>query len=434
MHRPMRVLLVSHGYPPSESAGTEQHVLNLADGLRQRGHTVHVLAATRAPGRHQYEVIEAPGLTRVVNNITTRRLSSGEQDRAIDQIIEQVAHRFEPSIVHVHHIQFLSSSMRFSAPTVVTLHDGWGWCAAGGQSLTMDGTTCPGPTAAECAPCATAWAPTPGSLATGMVKLAGWLSPVIAPERLHALYRRLPVGVRPQAERGAGPVATPADAAHRNACMRRFFEQANVRIAPSHFLAARAESQGWGRVQVIPHGFSLATRTDTDRSSGAFLHLGSIAHHKGTDRVVQAWRRAFPQQQPGLHIHGPIVDKRCALGHPIGPVLNRQGVQQALQSAKALVLAPRWEENAPMVIGEARANGCPVIAPRSGGIPEMIQDGVDGLLFEPDGSDALTEALRFAAEHTLPTPSLPPTLSSQVQAVLDVYNNLVQMNATGTGG
>jgi len=395
-----------------------------------------VLAATRAPGHKQYALIEEPGLTRVVNNVPTRHLRDGENDGAIDHVARAVAKQFAPDVVNVHHIQFLSAGMRFDVPVVVTLHDGWAWCAAGGQGLRPDGTVCPGPTPADCAPCASAWAPSAGTMTTALVRFAGWAAPLVSPERLHAWYQRIPPLLRPRPERGVGPEATPSDAAHRNDTVGAFFRAAELRIAPSRFLAGRAEAMGLGPVQVIPHGVVASTMcaTPAPRGNGAFLHLGTIARHKGTDRVVRAWRTSCPEGQPDLLIHGPVLDAQCALGHPVGAVLDRTGVSQALKTARALVLAPRWEENAPLVILEARASGCPIIAPASGGIPELIEDGVDGILFDPADSDGLVQAMRRAAVTALPPPRPPPAFEAHLDAVLEAYRSVVHRTATGTGG
>ena len=147
----MRILQLVHGYPPRETAGTEQHTRQLAVALAARGHDVHVIAATRAPGRDQYTVLEEPGVTRLVNNIPTRSLWAGERDAAIDEAVGQVAARFQPDIVHVQHLQFLSSSLHFDVPVVGTLHDAWAWCAAGGTLLQTDRSPCPGPAPDRCA-------------------------------------------------------------------------------------------------------------------------------------------------------------------------------------------------------------------------------------------------------------------------------------------
>jgi glycosyltransferase involved in cell wall biosynthesis len=72
---------------------------------------------------------------------------------------------------------------------------------------------------------------------------------------------------------------------------------------------------------------------------------------------------------------------------------SRERLAELLSGATALVL-PSAQENAPMVIAEAMAAGVPVVATRVGGIPDMIQHGDTGLLYEPGDVDALTSCLR----------------------------------------
>lgn len=414
-------MLVSHGFPPRETAGTERHTAALASALVARGHRVNVVAATRAPGRPQYERIEEEGVVRIVNNIATRSLSDGESDRAIDQFMRDMEARFQPDVVHVHHLQFLSSTMKFDAPTIVTLHDQWAWCAAGGLGLQDGIKLCPGPSPERCAPCHATWRPAPSSVARALTRGAGWLAPAIRPDTLHALYQKIPARLRPSPIRGQAQVESPRAAAHRNAQLLEWFRSTEARIAPSTHLATLAEKQGLGPVDVIPHGLSSEwfTNTQPRQHDGPFVHLGTIAHHKGTDRVVQAWREAFAEDAPPLSLHGPILDPEAALGHPVGPTLNPQEVRETLQTARALVLGSRWPENAPLIILEARAAGCPVIAPNVGGISEIVQHGKDGLLFDTDAE--LVTALRSAAQKTLPQPDPPPSFSSAVDAVEALY-------------
>lgn len=59
-----------------------------------------------------------------------------------------------------------------------------------------------------------------------------------------------------------------------------------------------------------------------------------------------------------------------------------------------VVVPSLWHDNLPGVVFEALAFGKPVIAARRGGIPEMVQDGYNGLLFEPDAKGALAACLR----------------------------------------
>ncbi len=424
----MNVLLVSHGFPPQENAGTEQHVAALATQLAARGHTVSVLAATRAPGRRQYEAMEEVvgnvRVVRIVQNVPSRALSDGEQDPAIDAVARDWLKRLQPDVVAVHHLQFLSSTLPISVPTVVTLHDQWFWCAAGGLGLRSNGDVCAGPQPSICAPCASAWRPTPGRATRLLSRLAGFGARWVAPDRLHRAYQAVPHRLRPRPERGVGPRASPEEAAHRNQMMARFLHDASAVISPSVDLARRCTAATGVSVEHIPHGLQddwWSPRTTDQRTF--FLCLGTIAAHKGTDIVVKAWRTAFPNGDVPLRLHGNVQDPRLSLGHTLGGPLPPAAVRAALDGARALVMGSVWPENAPLVILEARARGCPVIAPRIGGIPELVKEGVDGWLYPAGDVLALAATIRAA---TLLSPRPPPRLRDQVTQVEAVLQRVTR--------
>ena len=65
-----------------------------------------------------------------------------------------------------------------------------------------------------------------------------------------------------------------------------------------------------------------------------------------------------------------------------------EALELLIQNAKAIILSSVWYENMPYTLVEALARGKVVIAPRLGGIPERINNGANGFLFEPgDASD-----------------------------------------------
>ncbi|HEY8406948.1 MAG TPA: glycosyltransferase family 4 protein [Gaiellaceae bacterium] len=76
----------------------------------------------------------------------------------------------------------------------------------------------------------------------------------------------------------------------------------------------------------------------------------------------------------------------------LGP-LERGRVLELLAAADAVLLSSSWE-NFPHVLVEALAAGTPVIATRVGGVPEIVEDGVNGLLVEPNDAAALAAAIR----------------------------------------
>jgi len=65
-----------------------------------------------------------------------------------------------------------------------------------------------------------------------------------------------------------------------------------------------------------------------------------------------------------------------------------------LLSSSTILLHPSAQENSPMVIAEAMAAGIPVVAARVGGIPEMLEDRTEGLLFDQDDFDGFLRQLR----------------------------------------
>jgi glycosyltransferase involved in cell wall biosynthesis len=101
-------------------------------------------------------------------------------------------------------------------------------------------------------------------------------------------------------------------------------------------------------------------------------------------------------------------------------------VAPLLASARALVLGSIWPENAPLVILEARAAGCPVIAPAIGGIPELVEEGVDGWLYPAGDVAALAERmLRPSPRGSRPS----PTLDAHVDAMERIYGDSIPAKA-----
>ena len=74
-----------------------------------------------------------------------------------------------------------------------------------------------------------------------------------------------------------------------------------------------------------------------------------------------------------------------------GP-LDRAALQNEMALASVGVL-PSFEDNCPMVVLEAAASGLPFAASRVGGVPDLIEDSVTGLLFDPSSQDEIRVAI-----------------------------------------
>ena len=143
---------------------------------------------------------------------------------------------------------------------------------------------------------------------------------------------------------------------------------------------------------VVDHGTG-------DGHGGYGLFVGRLSEEKGLETLMAADRsRSLPFP---IHIagDGPMraaVERACA--RP-GSRLVYAGLQteagvRALMKAATVLLAPSlWYEGFPMVIVEAFSLGLPVIASRIGGLPEIVEHGVCGMLPSPGDGNALAGAL-----------------------------------------
>ena len=415
----MKLVYLVHGYPPYENAGTEQHCAQLAQGMKDRGHSVLVIAATRSIGRRHGEVIRETiagyNICRIVNNIPSRPLSQAEKEDTIHQITATEIQAFQPDLVHIEHIQFLSSSLRFSVPSVLTLHDAWFWCPAGGTLLRNAMQVCRCPTVTDCLECTAKWRPIPTRTANYLSRVAGKLHPFIPSPQLHSLWKKLPASLRRRiaTQELATSLESPTDLEKRNQALLDFANRSSLITAPSKFLSQEANAQGLNDVLHIAHG--IEERRVHIGGSG-FVFLGTMEVHKGPHIVEKAYMLAFPTQDIPIKFYG---NGSLSVSLPHSPAISREEVFRALQQADCLVLGSIWPENSPMIILEARACGCPIIAPNIGGIPELIQDGVDGLLYPVADVNSLAEKMLQSLDIQFKSRPPPTQISS-----LDQYEEL----------
>jgi len=441
----LTVLHLVHGFPPRETAGTERATARLVDALAEQGWTAHVLSATRAPGHPQYSRLDSPGITRVVNNWARPDLSRGGRDRVMEARVAEVIQERAPDIIHVHHTAFWSTRLRFDRPALGTLHDYWGWCAAGGRLQRPDQSPCAGPDPAQCGACFDHAVPEAPWAERTLGAVARTLHPVIEANTLHRAWRSLSPNARrwvssaPERlkrtleDRSAldeTPLTPWAHIELRNDELRETWSQLDIRTAPSAFLAHAAEERGFGSVKVLEN--AVDWHANARQSDGPFLFVGTLQPHKGAHLVISAYKRAFGDDGPGLRILGdPAGDVAYAeqLDWPLEGRADSEEVRRAMSNARAVVLGSTWAENAPLVVLEARAVGCPVLAPEIGGLPELVTSDRDGWLYPP-GDVAALSALMQRKKALASLPVAPPLRAEEQAAQFaSLYRGLLSSRA-----
>jgi glycosyltransferase involved in cell wall biosynthesis len=168
----------------------------------------------------------------------------------------------------------------------------------------------------------------------------------------------------------------------------------------------------------VPHGIE---EQRTHIGGGGFVFLGTMEIHKGPDIVEKAYLKAFPTQNTPIQFYG---DGSISISLPHSPAISREEVFRVLEQADCLILGSIWPENSPMIILEARACGCPIIAPDIGGIPELIQDGVDGFLYPVADVDSLAQKMLQSLDFQF-NPRPPPTQASSLDQYEKLYRGLL---------
>lgn len=365
----MRILLVSHRYPPFGISGVERASEQTAKDLVVAGHQVVVFTRRQsaAPPIPRLERTERDGIPVIMaagGGALQGRFPGPEP--TMERIFERTLLEVSPDVVLVSHLMghsplYVSIVHRWGVPIVLELHDFY-----------------------------------------------------IACERAHL--------ERPSGELCRGPEAGRACAAHcfpgddrglerwglRSHLFRQALERADALVCPSEFVARYFRNTFGAELcpHVIGNGVDIG-RVAAEPARAAELRLacvGVVAPHKGAHVVVDALRRArLPHAR--LTLFGiatqPYLENVVNSAADIpGLTLRTYGAFEPRQLPALLaevdtVIVPSlvWETYS-IVSREAMACGIPVIASRLGALPEAIRDGDNGLLFDAGSATQLALILQ----------------------------------------
>jgi glycosyltransferase involved in cell wall biosynthesis len=443
----MRVLIVVHGFPPQVQGGSEIYAEAHAYTLRRQfGDDVVVLTRENDLTRPEYEVREEEldGLRVIRINNTFREARGFEEtysNEAIDAVSEDVIERFRPDVAHIHHLTCLSTGIvgQLAArgiPRYLTLHDYWLICHRG-QFLDVDYSICRNADCAALEMCGRCLDPAVPAAAGSTGRF------------LRAIARHVPAQATMLRRSGVSFARTFAGGSTRSHAERRTAHMrdvcANVThfIAPSSFMRDRFVAFGIpkNQITVADYGFDQAPFAGTRRVPGGSQlragFLGSLMISKAPHVLLEA-ARALSSDALSVTLYGAHTSyhgddsyrERLALlleqPHVIlhGPLAHAD-VPRALASLDVLVVPSIWPENSPLVIHEAFLAGVPVVASRIGGIPELVTDGVNGLLFSAGDVDGLARTLARLVNE----PALVQKLRDGIPAVRSIDEDVRALRA-----
>ncbi|HTN89852.1 MAG TPA: glycosyltransferase [Sorangium sp.] len=391
----MKILQVIHGYPMRYNAGSEVYTQTLCRGLAGR-HEVHVFTREEDPFAPDYALRheqdgDDPRIS--IHLVNTPRVRDGYRHAGVDQRFAELCDRLRPDVVHIGHLNHLSTSLVAEAagrgiPIVYTLHDYWVMCPRGQFMQTHPENphdlwpACDGQEDRKCAErCyARSFSGAPDEREEDVAYWTGWV-------------------------------------ARRMRHVREMTDLVDLFIAPARYLERRYR-QAFGlserKLVYLDYGFDLSRLGGRARAPGEPFTFGYIGTHipaKGIHHLLEAfgqvrgdarlriWGRPRGQDTEALRaIAQRLPGDAAARVEWLPEYRNQDIVRDVFDRVDCIVVPSIWVENSPLVIHEALEARVPVITANAGGMAEYVHHEVNGLLFEHRDSASMARQMQRLAD------------------------------------
>lgn len=370
----MKILLIASLFPPDGVGGAELMAERMARGLAARGH--QVIVATLAPPGRKEEIVESADIQ--VIRISITNLYGNLDAPSKPPVMKALWHIAD--IYNAAMGKKVEEVIRDTAPDILCVHNLAGFSVAIYEAARRCGT------------------------------------PLV--QVLHDHYFLCPYSV---CYRRGRPCATP--------CLpcrlvrlphRRLTASASVVVGVSRFILDKVTAQGMfpGVPTAIIHNArdlpTLAkTRTGNARIFG---YLGSLVPHKGIELLIRAFLE-IAGNGTSLVVAGNGTPqylehlRRISGTAPI-EFIGHTPPERFFPLVDVVVIPSVCAEAFSLVAAESILSGVPVIAAHRGGLPEVITDGGNGLLFNPDSSRELADCI----QRVIDDPALFHTLKANTRS------------------
>jgi glycosyltransferase involved in cell wall biosynthesis len=358
----MKVLMIERYLYPF--GGAQTYMLAVADWLKEQGHDVEFFGMqyeknvvgnsagqyTRCMDFHSHS------LSRFTYPFTI--LYSREARKKLRKVIDT----FKPDLVHLHGFNFqLTPSVIYEVkqhglPLITTVHDAQIACPCHRLYIEHKGKPCTACITGEYRNCARNRCVS-GSLIKSVLAMAE-----------SYLYHAL-----------------------------RTYDMIDRFILPSRFMYDVLKTNGVPEEKMtVLQNFSRMERPKKPAARAGekyILYFGRLGKEKGVETLATVCKR-LPEVKFKIAGTGPMADAFSGLDNveTLGFV-GVDALQKLIREAAFSVYPSEWYENCPMSVLESQVLGTPVIGARIGGIPELIQEGQSGLLFESGSADSLRQAV-----------------------------------------
>lgn len=180
----------------------------------------------------------------------------------------------------------------------------------------------------------------------------------------------------------------------------RLQEYTDLFLPPSQFMADTCIEGGYDKekFQVLCNFIDVSKVQNPSFEKGDYyVFLGRLTSVKGIKTLCKA--AAQLDKRMIVIGDGPLNEELKTKCEELGAPIEFKGQMQwndfrpILEGARFMVLPAEWSENNPLTVIEAQSLGTPVLGARIGGIPELIEEGVNGMTFTSGDVDDLKDKI-----------------------------------------
>lgn len=407
----LKIILTVHQFLPDFFSGTEILTYETAKELKRQGHDVSIVTGfptkVKLSDSERFDHYHYDGIPveRFHHNYVSMGTQSNIQEleyynKLFGTFFKNYLIREKPDIVHFFHLLRLSAiavdiSNELGIKTVLTPTDFWFICPTL-QLRLPNNQACSGP----------------NRFSVNCLRHMVFLT---QPHKISALIQRMPDWflriliflIKYSGDIGGRYPQLIRALVNRKGFLLERLNRIDQIAIPTQVMMSLFTQHGLNanRAIIIPFGINLNYLKGTHRPRLTPVlrlgYIGTICEHKGIHILLEAFKsKSLEGKLLELKIYGKLDDfpdyvkrlKEIIQGDTrvefCGTFPNNE-IGSILSELDILVVPSLWHENSPLVVYSAQSAKCPIIASNVAGMSQIINHGIDGLLFEPGDVEGL---------------------------------------------
>ena len=187
--------------------------------------------------------------------------------------------------------------------------------------------------------------------------------------------------------------------------IRKTYRKMDLVITPSAFYKKKIDQAGVMGCPVVYMRNFLPAETVYDGSTkdgGYMLYFGRLSREKGILTLIRAFAASGTSLKLCIAGQGPLEEEifklidslRLSDRVTVLGFLSGERLGKMIREATAVCLTSEWYENGPYSIMEAQSWGRPALVTDAGGLPEIVEDGADGVICRMGDISSIAEGIR----------------------------------------